>query len=82
MEGDVTCPAQDANGAAKSSSASSPATVESVLERLGELTQALQEQNRNLSLLLQINQAMLEELVGRDDEDGQSHDLSGRPLSL
>jgi hypothetical protein len=56
--------------------------VESVLARLDLLTQALQEQNRNLSLLLQINQAMLEELVGRDDADEPGQDLAGRPLSL
>jgi nitrate/nitrite-specific signal transduction histidine kinase len=73
-------PVQPVSDAAKSSSASLPATVESVLQRLDQLTQALQEQNQHLSLLLQINQAMLEELVGNDDPDEPTRDLAGRPL--
>lgn len=84
MEDPVTWRAQPASDAerncADSRTSPSSESLNALVGRLDQLIQALDKQNQMLLCMVDMNQQMLEELVGRDDEDSPTTDLSGKPL--
>jgi hypothetical protein len=65
---------------ADSRTSPSSESLNALVGRLDQLIQALDKQNQMLLCMVDMNQQMLEELVGRDDEDSPTTDLSGKPL--
>ena len=86
MEDSVTWPVQPAPVEEKSLGvgAISPSRdlLSALVERLDRMIQALDNQNRMLLAMVDMNQQILEELVGRDEEEVPTRDLAGRPLKL
>lgn len=85
MEDPVTWPVQPASDAERSCADSralpSSESLNALVARLDLLIQQLDKQNQMLLCMVDMNQQMLEELLGRDDEDPPMTDLSGKPLS-
>lgn len=54
--------------------------LNALVSRLDQLIQALSKQNQMLLMMVDANQQMLEELLGREDEDEPEYGLNGRPL--
>jgi hypothetical protein len=82
MEGYVTCPVPPVPADAPSSSDGASASLNDLVARLGQLIQALDKQNQMLLCMVDMNQQILEELLGKDDAAEPMRDLSGRPLKL
>lgn len=81
----MTWPVQPASDAERScaDSRTSPSSesLNALVGRLDQLIQALDKQNQMLLCMVDMNQQILEELLGRDDEDHPTTDLSGKSLS-
>lgn len=79
------CPAQPASAAERSSNVTLTSqdreSLSALAERLGQLAEAITQQNQVLMQIVAINQDMLEELVGSDDSEEPKRDLAGRPLT-
>lgn len=86
MEDPLTWRAQPASGEERSCADSralpSSESLNALVARLDLLIQQLDKQNQMLLCMVDMNQQMLEELLGRDDEDGPRLDLAGRPLRV
>lgn len=80
----MTWRAQPASGEERScaDSRTSPSSesLNALVGRLDQLIQALDKQNQMLLCMVDMNQQILEELLGRDDEDHPTTDLSGKSL--